>query len=101
MNEFVTIVIQLAQKSKHRIKMFTIHPFFFLSQCMRGHFREIQACAIRDVANCDIICDILLGNNVDYHFKARTWNGSDPNYIVTFHESGALPFVFVIRQRCY
>ena len=53
-----------------------------------------------DVANCDMVSDILLGDNVDYHSKTRIWNGSDLNYIVTFHESGALPFVFVICQRC-
>src|ERR1700738_132312 len=96
MNELVTLVIHLAQKSKHIIKMFTIHPFSFLSQCMRGHFCEIRACAMRDVANCDMICDIMLGDNVDYHSKARIWNGSDPNHIVTLHKSGDLPFVFVI-----
>src|ERR1700737_3792701 len=100
MNELVTLVIHLAQKSKHIIKMFTIHPFSSLSQCMRGHFCKIWACAMRDVANCDMVGDILLGDYVDYHPKARIWNGSDPNHIVTFHESGALPFVFVIRQRC-
>ena len=38
-----------------------------------------------DVANCDMVCDILLGDNVDYHSKARIWNGSDPNHIVSFH----------------
>ena len=34
-NELVTIVIHLAQKSRHIIKMFAIHPFFFLSQRLR------------------------------------------------------------------
>ena len=79
--------------------MFAIHPFPFLSQCLRGHFREVWTRAMGDVANCDMVCDILLGDNVDYHSKARIWNGSDPNHIVTFHESGALPFVFVIHQQ--
>ena len=51
-----------------------------------------------DVANCNMVCDIMFGDNVDYHSKAPTWNGSDPNHIVTFHD--ALPFVSVIRQRC-
>jgi hypothetical protein len=97
MNELVTLVIHLSQISKHIIKMFTIHSFSFLSQCMRGHFHEIRTCAIRDVVNCDMVCDIMVGNNVDYHSKARIWNGSDPNHIVTLHESSALPFVFVIR----
>src|SRR6202161_1764523 len=100
MNELVTLVIHLAQKSQHIIKMFTIHPFSFLPQCMRGHFCEIRACAMRDVSNCDMVCDILLGDNGDYHSKGRIWNGSDPNHIVTVHESGALPFVFVICQWC-
>ena len=100
MNELVTLVIHLAQKSKHIIKMFTIHPFSFLSQCMRGHFREVRACAMRDVTNCNTVCNILFGDNVDYHSKTWIWNGSHPNYKVTIHESGALPFVFVIRCRC-
>ena len=65
MNELVTLVIHLAQKSKHIIKMFAIHPFPFLFQCMRGHFHEIGACAMRDVANCDTVYDILLGDSVD------------------------------------
>ena len=90
MNELVTLVIHFAQKSKHIIKMFTIHPFSFLSQCMRGHFRKIWACAMRDVANCDMVGDILFGDYVDYHTKARIWNGSDPNHIVTLHKSNAL-----------
>lgn len=100
MNELVTLVIHLIQKPQHIIKMFTIHPFSFLSQCMRRDFCEIRACAMRDVANYDMVGDILFGDNVDYHSKARIWNGSDPNHIVTFHKFGALPFVFVIRQRC-
>ena len=100
MNEVVTLIIHLAQKSKHIIKMFAIHPFSLLPQCMRGHFHEIRTCAMQDVANCDIACDILFGNNVDYPSKARIWNGSDSNHIVTVHESGALPFVFVIRHWC-
>ncbi len=53
-----------------------------------------------DIANCDMVCDILLEDNVDYHSKARIWNDSDPNHIVTFHEFGTLQFVFVIRKRC-
>ena len=82
--------------------MFAIHPFPFLSQCMRGHFCEIWAYAMRDVVNCDMIYDIFLGDklNVDYHSKAWIWNGSDPNHIVTVHESRALTFVFVIRRWC-
>ena len=79
MHVLVILVNHLAQKSKHIVKMFAIHPFIFLSQCMRGHFCEIQACAMRDVANCDIVYDILLGDNVDYHSKARIWNDNDPN----------------------
>ena len=53
---------------------------------------------MQDVANYDMVCDIMLGDHVD-HSKARIWNGNYPNHIVTFHESDALPFVFVIRQR--
>ena len=78
--------------------MFTIHPISFLSQCMRGHFHEIRACAMRDVANCDMVCEILLGDNIDYHSKAQIWNASDINHIAIFHEFGALPFDFMIRQ---
>ena len=52
---------------------------------------------MRDVVNCDMVCDIMPGDNVDYHSRAQIWNGSDPNHIVTVHESDALPFVFVIR----
>ena len=99
-NELITFVIHLVQKSKHIIKMFTIHSFSFLSQCMRRHFCKILACAMRDVANCHMVCDIPLGDNVDYHSKSMIWNGSDPNHIVTFHESGTFPFVFVICQQC-
>jgi hypothetical protein len=80
--------------------MFAIHPFPFLSQCMREYFCEIRACAMRDVTNRATVCDILFGDNVDYHSKARIWNGSDPNLIVTIHESSALPLVFVIRHQC-
>ena len=101
MNELITLIIHIAQKSKHIIKMFAIHPFPFISQRMRGHFREVRACAMRDVANCDTVCNILFGDNVDYHSKSWIWNGSDPNYKVTVYEFGALPFVFVIRRRCY
>ena len=99
-NELITLIIHLAQKSKHIIKMFAIHPFPFLSQCMRGHFCEVWAYAMRDVGNCDTVCDILHGDKADYHSKAWIWNGSDPNHKVTIHESGALTFVFVIRRRC-
>jgi hypothetical protein len=34
-NELVTTVIHLTQKSKHIVKMFAIHPFPFLSQRLR------------------------------------------------------------------
>ena len=47
--------------------MFAIHPFLCLSPCLRGHFREVWTRAMRDVANCDAVCDILFGDNVDYH----------------------------------
>ena len=100
MNELITLIIHLAQKSKHIINMFAIHPFSFISQCLRGHFCEVWTRAMRDVANCDAVCDILFGDNVDYHSIAWIWNGSDTNHIVTVHESNALPFVFVICHRC-
>ena len=67
---------------------------------MRGYFREIRACAIWDVANCDKVYDILLGDNIDYHSKVRIWNDSNPNHIVTVHDSGGLLLVFVIRHQC-
>ena len=82
----VTLVVHLAQEPKHIIKMFAIHPFSFLSQCMIEHFCKIWTCAMRDVANCDTIYDIHFGDNVDYHSKARVWNGSNPNHIVIVHE---------------
>ena len=41
MNELITLIIHLTQNSKHIIKMFAIHQFSFLSQCLRGHFREV------------------------------------------------------------
>ena len=50
--------------------MFAKHSFPFLSQYMGGHFREIRTFAMQDVANCDTIYDIPLGDNVDYHSKA-------------------------------
>ena len=43
-------------KSKHIIKIFAIHPFPFLSQKPRWCFREIMACAMGHVVNCDTIC---------------------------------------------
>ena len=100
MNELVPLIIHLAQKSKHIMKMFAINAFPFLSQCMRGYFCEIWACAMWDIAKCDKVCDILLENNIHYHSKVWIWNGSDPNHIVTIHESNALLFVFVICHRC-
>ena len=69
MNELVTLIIHLAQKSKHIIKMFTSYSFIFLSQSMRGHICEAQACAMWDVVNCDTICDIIFVDDVDYHPK--------------------------------
>ena len=59
---------------------------------MRVHFREVQACAMKDVANYDMICDILLGDNVDYHSKTWIWNGNDSHDIVTIHEFSAFCF---------
>jgi hypothetical protein len=41
MNEFITIIIHLTKNSKHIMKMFAIHQFPFLSQCLRGYFREV------------------------------------------------------------
>ena len=55
---------------------------------------------MRDVANCDMVCDIFLGDNVGYHSKVLIWNGSDPKNIVTIHEYGVFPFVFVICRWC-
>ena len=51
--------------------MFAIHPFPFISQCLRGRVREVWTRAMGDVANYDMVCDILLRDNVDYHFKSR------------------------------
>ena len=50
-NDFITLIVHLAQKSKQVIKMFAIHPFPFLSQCLREHFGEVWTHAMGDVAN--------------------------------------------------
>ena len=63
---------------------------------MRGHFREVQACAMRDVANCNKIGVVLLEDDIHYHSKSRIWHRCDTNHIVIVHESDALPFVFMI-----
>ena len=99
MNEPITLIIHLAQNPKHIMKMFAIHQFSFISQCLRGHFREIWTRAMWDVANCNAVSDIHFGNNVDYHSIAWIWNGSDTNHIMTVYESSALSFVFVICRR--
>lgn len=70
MNGLVIVVIHLAQKSKHLIKMFARHQIPFLSQSIRGHFHEVQACVLWDVTNYNPIGDILLGDNVDNHSKS-------------------------------
>ena len=41
-NEHVATVIHLTQKSKHIIKMFAMHPFYFLSQRLRPYLSSIQ-----------------------------------------------------------
>lgn len=75
-NELVTIIINLAKKSKDILKMFAVDPFPFLSQNMRGHFCDVRACAMQDVINYDMVCDILPGDDVEHHSKARILNGS-------------------------
>jgi hypothetical protein len=80
--------------------MFAIHQFPFISQCLRGHFHEVWTRAMRVVANCDAVCDIHFGDNVDYHSIVWIWNGNDTNHIMTVHESNAISFVFMICSRC-
>ena len=99
MNKIVTLVIHLTQKSKYIIKMFAIHPFPFISQCMRKHFREVWECAIRYVTNCDMLYNILFGDNVNYHSKTFIWNGSHPNYKVTIMCPTLSHLFFVIHCR--
>lgn len=77
-NELVSVVIHIATKSKHIIKMFTVHLFPFLSKSLKEHFQEVWACAIQNVANCDMVWNVFLEDNVDYnHSKLWIWNGSD------------------------
>ena len=57
--------------------MFVVYPFPFLSQSMRWHFREVKACAMQYVANCDAVCAVLLGDNADKHSKSMIWNDND------------------------
>jgi hypothetical protein len=64
-NELVTTVIHLTQKSKHIVKMFAIHPFSFFSQRLRSHYREVKACIMWHVNNCDKIFDVILGDDVE------------------------------------
>jgi hypothetical protein len=65
MNELITLIIHLTQKSKHILNMFARHQFHFLSQCLRWHFRKVWTRAMRDVANYDVVCDI--------HFWRQCW----------------------------
>ena len=99
-NELVTVVIHLAQKSKHIIKLFAIHSFPSLSQTLKWYFCEVRASAMWDVANCDMVCDVHLRDDVDDHSESWIGNGSDSHHMVTVHEFRTLPFVFVIRHQC-
>ena len=71
MIELVTFVMHHAQKSKHIIKMFAIHPFLFLYQCMRGFFRESMHVQCGMLPIVIHVYDILLEDNVDYYPKPR------------------------------
>lgn len=77
-------------------KLRTLLTFYTLSQSMRGHFREVQACAMRDVAKCDQVGVVLLGNDTYYQSKSGIWHHCETDHIIIVHESGALPLVFRI-----
>ena len=38
---------------------------------------------MQDFANCDTICNVLLGDGVDDHAKSCIGNGNDSNHIVS------------------
>lgn len=65
-----------------------------------GFFHEVQACAIRVVATCHKIGVVLLGDDTYYYSKSGIGHRCDTNHIVIVHESGALPFVFMICYGC-
>ena len=49
---------------------------------------------MRDVTNCDMACEIVLGNDVNYHSKVWVHDGSDFNNIIIAHESNASPVCY-------
>jgi hypothetical protein len=58
--------------------VFAVHPFPFLSQSLKGHFGEVWARALWDVANYSTICKVCLADVVDYHSKSMIWMGVIP-----------------------
>lgn len=53
-NEFVVVIIHLAQKHEYVVRCLLYTKFSFLSPSLRGHFGEVQARALWDVANCNM-----------------------------------------------
>jgi hypothetical protein len=68
-NDVATLVIYFAHESKHMVKLVVIHQFSFNSQKLDMTCCEVGACAMRDVANCDMACDVVIANDVDQHYK--------------------------------
>lgn len=91
----------------HHVPYLFIYLFMYLFIClfifrsMKGHFCEVMACAMRNVANCDMIgVVVVLRDNVDNHLKSGIWNDID------FNHSNCLlvqcsPIYFVFYHGCY
>lgn len=60
MNELDIVVIHLAQKYDLIVQLFAIHLFSFLSQSHERQIDEVQACALWNATNCDIVGVSLL-----------------------------------------
>jgi len=65
--------------------MFVVYYFPFLFQSLGWHLHGVKACAMWDVANCDTISVVLLGNDVNWYSKSWRWNDNDSNYIASMN----------------
>ena len=45
---------------------------------------------MQNVTNCDMICDIFIGDDVNYFSQSWIWNDNDFNHMIAIHESGTL-----------
>lgn len=99
-NEYLYYIFYWIRIPQYVIDLLAVHQLSLLLQRSRGHFSEVEACALWEIGDwyqIDFICIRDKGKDGSIPW---TWNCCDLNDIVAIHEHHILPFVLLLWSKC-